>query len=83
MPKPMPIVGSRSTQLARFEEALASYDRALALKLARCGETWSNRGNALLALARFDDALASYDRAIALDPDHADAHHNRKHPSPA
>jgi tetratricopeptide (TPR) repeat protein len=61
-----------STQQRRFDEALASYDRALALRPDHA-EALCNRGATLHALQRFDEALASYDRALALQPDHAGA----------
>ena len=57
-------------------EALASYDKAIALKPDHAA-THSNRGNALMDLKRHAEALASYDRAIALKPDDAAAHSNR------
>jgi predicted O-linked N-acetylglucosamine transferase (SPINDLY family) len=52
--------------LGRFEEAIASYDRALAL--GADAETWNNRGNALQSLGRPLEALASHDQALALGP---------------
>ena len=58
------------------EEALASYDRAIALK-PDYAEAYNNRGNALHDLKRPADALASYDKAIALKPDYAEAYNNR------
>ena len=54
--------------LKRFEDALASYDKAIALK-PDYAEAYNNRGNALKDLKRFEEALASYDKAIALKPD--------------
>jgi tetratricopeptide (TPR) repeat protein len=60
------------TQQRRFDEALASYDRALALRPDHA-EALRNRGAALHALRRLDEALASYDRALALRPDYAEA----------
>ena len=62
--------------LKRPEEALASYDKAIALK-PDYAEAYSNRGNALRDLKRLEDALASYDKAIALKPDFAEAYNNR------
>ncbi len=60
----------------RHQEALAYYDRALALKpddvLAL-----TNRGATLNALGRREEALACYDRALALHPDYAPAYYNR------
>jgi tetratricopeptide (TPR) repeat protein len=52
----------------KFEQALANYDRALALNPGFI-EALNNRGVVLEALNRFDDALASYDRALTLSPD--------------
>jgi len=54
--------------LKRFDEALASFDRALALR-PNYVEALINRGVTLHALARYQDALASYDAAVALWPD--------------
>ena len=53
--------------LKRFEEALASYDRALAVR-PDYAEAFSNRGNTLQELKRFEEALASFDRALKLRP---------------
>jgi len=63
-------------ELRRIEEALASYDKAVALK-PDYAEVYSNRGIALHDLKRSEEALASYDRAIALQPDYAEAYNNR------
>ncbi len=62
--------------LGTYEEAVASYDRALALR-PRYAEAWSNRGNALNHMLRHEEALASCDRALAIDPAHAEAWSNR------
>lgn len=55
--------------LKRLDEALASYDKALALK-PNYADAYINRGNALKDLNRLDEALASYDKALALKPNH-------------
>ena len=68
--------GNALQELKRFEEALASYDRALALK-PDYAEALNNRGIALQELKRLEEALASYDRALALKPDYAEALNNR------
>jgi tetratricopeptide (TPR) repeat protein len=60
----------------RFEEALASYDRALALQPDHF-PALTNRGVTLHQLRRFDEALASYDRALAVRSDYAEALFNR------
>src|SRR6516162_785155 len=68
--------GNVLRELKRLEEALASYDKAIALK-PDYTEAFNNRGLALQELNLLDDALASYDRALALKPDYADAFTNR------
>jgi tetratricopeptide (TPR) repeat protein len=62
--------------LGRAEDAVASYDRAIALK-PDYAEALHNRGNAFAMLGRAEDALASFDRAIMLRPDYAAALLNR------
>ncbi|MEI9805328.1 MAG: tetratricopeptide repeat protein [Pseudolabrys sp.] len=47
------------------EEALKSFDRALALNPNPTD--WVNRGSVLIDLGRIDEAIASYDKAIAID----------------
>ena len=59
-------------KLKRFDDALASYDRAIALA-PDYAEAYANRGVTLEELKRFDEAVASYDRAIALRPDDAES----------
>ena len=51
------------SKLGKKNEALASYDRALAMRPANA-EVLYNRGNILYELRRFTEALASYDRAL-------------------
>jgi protein O-GlcNAc transferase len=62
--------------LKRFEEALASYDNALALE-PDDAETFNNRGTVLLDLNRPDDALENFAKALDLQPGYADALINR------
>ena len=76
MPRHTTIAGMRCRELKRHEEALASYDKAIALK-PDYAEAYNNRGNALKDLKRHEEALASYDKAIALKPDYAEAYNNR------
>jgi len=63
-------------EMGRNEEAVATFDKALALK-PDLAVGYNNRGNALLKLERYDEALAGYDKAVALKPDYVDAHKNR------
>jgi protein O-GlcNAc transferase len=59
-------------KLKRHEEALASYDRALAIN-PFFTEALNNRGNVLQKLRRFEQALASYDRALTIKSAYANA----------
>ncbi|WP_243903063.1 tetratricopeptide repeat-containing S1 family peptidase [Aetokthonos hydrillicola] len=60
----------------RYEEAIAAYDKAIAIK-PDYAYAWNNRGNALGELKRYEEAIAAYDKAIAIKPDYADAWYNR------
>ena len=62
--------------MKRFNEALASYDKALAVK-PDYAVALSNSGVTLQELKRFDEALASYDKALAVKPDYAEALNSR------
>jgi tetratricopeptide (TPR) repeat protein len=68
--------GAVLQKLARYDEALASYDRAIALKPGYANAHF-NRGATLKKMGRYDEALTSYDQAIALNPAHAEAWNNR------
>lgn len=63
-------------KLGRLDDALAGYDKALALD-SGIAQAHNNRGNVLHDLKRLDEALASLDRALALRPDYAEALNNR------
>jgi tetratricopeptide (TPR) repeat protein len=62
--------------LGRLEEAIAEYDRVLAMFPNHAGARF-NRGNALHGSARYAEAVADFDRALALTPQHAEAWNNR------
>ena len=64
------------TRDERFAEALAAYDRILALE-PNAAEIHNNRGLVLERLGRHADALASYDRALSLNPAFANTYVNR------
>jgi predicted TPR repeat methyltransferase len=68
--------GNALRALGRHKEALASFDRALALR-PDYAEALVNRGNALRDLGRTAQALASYDKAIAVHPSNVEALNNR------
>jgi tetratricopeptide (TPR) repeat protein len=67
--------GNTLRELQRFEEALASYDRALKVQ-PDFAEALCSRGATLHELKRFDEALASYDRALKVRPDYTETHFN-------
>src|SRR5438105_5575717 len=53
--------GAALSSLNRHEEALAAYERALAIR--RTPQLYNNRANALLSLGRRKEAIESYDAA--------------------
>src|ERR1700694_1511769 len=68
--------GNALAELGRLEEAIAEYDRALAMFPNHPGALF-NRGNALHGMGRYDEAIAAFDRALAIVPRHAEAWNNR------
>lgn len=68
-------LGNALKDLGQLDEAIACYNRALAIN-PRFVEAYNNQGVALLALRRFDDAIASYRKALTIRPDYAQAHSN-------
>ena len=63
-------------QLQRYEQAIASYDRAIALD-GQLADAYHARGLALFYLRKAAAALDSYDRALALDPKNGATLYNR------
>jgi len=61
--------GNVLNALTRYPEALASFDKALALQADPVA--LNNKGSVLHKLGRFDEALRCYDPAIATDPTHS------------
>jgi hypothetical protein len=63
--------GGALLELGRFDEAIESFDEALALKPRPSDAKiiFLNRGCTLMLLNRFSEALASYDNALSLQRD--------------
>jgi tetratricopeptide (TPR) repeat protein len=59
-----------------YEQAIASYDRALEIKPDK-HYAWTNRGFELHNLGRYEEAIASYDQALEIKPDDHKAWYNR------
>jgi tetratricopeptide (TPR) repeat protein len=68
--------GLSSLKLGNATEAIASYDKAIAIN-PNSATAWNYRGNALFSLDRYTEAIASYDKAIAIKPDYASPWDNR------
>jgi predicted O-linked N-acetylglucosamine transferase (SPINDLY family) len=66
-------LGNILQELGRFEEALASYGKAIAIKAELSQELLWNRVHALKELKRFEEVLATCDEALAIKPDFAEA----------
>ena len=69
-------LGNVLRELGRYEDAIASYRRALEIDPANASAL-NNCGAVLFDLGRYDAAIAAYDRAIALEPRKLQAHNNR------
>ena len=69
--------GISLVELERYEDAVASYDKAAASIDANDSLIWYNRGVALTQMERYDDAILSYEKAIEISPGYADAWYNK------
>ena len=72
--------GNQSYQQGRYKDAVADYDKTIALAKpdeALLAWVYVNRGNAEEFLGRHEDAISDYDKAIELKPDFAEAYFNR------
>ncbi len=69
-------LGNLLAAAKEFEEAIASYDKALEIK-PDDHEAWNNRGVALYKLGRFEEAIASFDQALEIKSDDHEAWNNR------
>ncbi len=67
--------GNAYDYLEKFAEAIADYDRAIAIEPQAI--YYYNRGNAYQDLDQYETAIADYDRALQLDPQFASVYNNR------
>ncbi|MBF0471501.1 MAG: tetratricopeptide repeat protein, partial [Gammaproteobacteria bacterium] len=67
--------GVLCSALGRFDEALALFQRALAIN-ANYPQLYNNQGNAFAQSGRSGEAITSYRLALTLKPDYAEAHNN-------
>lgn len=49
--------------MERHEDALAAFDRAIAL-VPSMFPSWASKGNTLLILSRYDEALSAFDESL-------------------
>ena len=63
--------GVELSELERYEEAIACYDKAISLD-PELSDAWYNKGLALDCLERHKEAIACYSEAISLDPENAE-----------
>jgi tetratricopeptide (TPR) repeat protein len=68
--------GNEFTKHGKFEEAVASFDKALDIN-PNIAEAWGNRGIILRKLGRNREALDSYDKAIDIYPNYVLVWYNR------
>lgn len=73
-PEVLKNMGNEKYKQGRCEEALAFYDRAIALDSSKATYR-SNKSAALIGLGRLTEAVAECKEAIRLDPSYQRAHH--------
>lgn len=68
--------GNKLRKLQRYEDAIASYERAIEIK-SDYYEAWYYRSYLLYQLQRYEEAITSYDKVIQLNPEDADTWYYR------
>ncbi|MDA0746579.1 MAG: tetratricopeptide repeat protein, partial [bacterium] len=67
--------GTLQSTLGRKQEAIESYQKAIALK-SDFAEAYSNLGNTYQDLKQYENAIASFQKSVDLNPNFADAYSN-------
>ena len=65
------VEGKRLYDARKYEEAIASFDKAIEIK-PKFADVWSSKGDALRRLKKYEEAVASFDKAIEIKPKNAD-----------
>ncbi|MBD2693391.1 protein kinase domain-containing protein [Anabaena catenula] len=68
--------GNKLLELKLYEEAIISYDKAIAIN-PDDDNAWHSRGVALGNLERYTESLTSFDKVIVINPDDDNAWYNR------
>lgn len=68
--------GEILAELEYYEEALASYERAIDLEPENT-EAWAGKGDVLGYQKNFEDALLVYEKILSINPEHPDALANK------
>ena len=68
-------LGNALKQIGRLEEAVISYQNAIAIK-PDYAEAYNNLGITFMSLERLDEAVKSYEMAISINSEYFDAHFN-------
>ena len=69
------LLGAVNAGLGRLEQAVANYEKALAIK-PDYAEAYNNMGSALKDKGESDAAIESYKKALKIKPDYAEAYNN-------
>ena len=69
------IQGATNAGLGRLDQAIDSYNKALAIKPDNA-EAYYNMGNSLNKLGKLAEAIGDYNKALAIKPDYAEAYYN-------
>jgi len=71
------VEGKRLHDAGKYEEAVASYDKAIEIK-PEFADVWNNKGEALRVLKKYEEAIASFDKAIEIKPEFTDVWKTRE-----
>jgi tetratricopeptide (TPR) repeat protein len=69
------IIGAANKGLGKLDEAIAAYNKAIALK-PDYAEAHYNMGNALKDQGKMDEAIEAFNTTLSIKSDYAEAYHN-------